>query len=481
MAGLGALLLAAACTGGGGASTTPTATATSATATPSSTATATATPTATVEPTATPPASGAPPIVIEPSDALTVREFAPGERLDAEHGVFIADATTGAGELWAVNPDLVPSEFDLRSLQSSPDGRFVTARVVDTGFLADRTTGAGFRWDADASRMVGFPDGEGRALFVSDDEECWFYAVEFRASAAVLLASSRLSEPPERCPQLEGLFSPDGGSLFLQAGARVRGLPATAGLYVVNLASGAIEEAGRLPGSSVTLHARVDGFVTIARETLSSEPQRIAVQRYGWDGMPLGEERVFSTGRPSTSIGTVLLSPDGRSIVWQERLPLGIPLGAGGPEHWPVVGLADLQTGEVRFRAVRASLTNGTGVLDWLADSSEIVVATVDGYAILSASDGALTPLGFGTVSHFEPLPMPAPHDPRLFAFGGRVVDRDGEVVRPVAAAAEAWGPTWGVFTHYAWGATGEVLRFSPDPPNPRPDSAAGTRKQVPL
>ena len=258
MAGLGALLLAAACTGGGGASTTPTATATSATATPSPTAAATATPTATVEPTATPPASGAPPIVIEPSDALTVREFAPGERLDAEHGVFIADATTGAGELWAVNQDLVPSEFDLRSLQSSPDGRFVTARVVDTSFLADRTTGAGFRWDADAFRMVGFPDGEGRALFVSDDEECWFYAVEFRASAAALLASSRLSEPPERCPQLEGLFSPDGGSLFLQAGARVRGLPATAGLYVVNLASGAIEEAGRLPGSSVTLHARVD-------------------------------------------------------------------------------------------------------------------------------------------------------------------------------------------------------------------------------
>ena len=157
MAGLGALLLAAACTGGGGASTTPTATATSATATPSPTAAATATPTAT----ATPSASGAPPIVIEPSDALTVREFAPGERLDAEHGVFIADATTGAGELWAVNPDLVPSEFDLRSLQSSPDGRFVTARVVDTSFLADRTTGAGFRWDADAFRMVGFPGRRG--------------------------------------------------------------------------------------------------------------------------------------------------------------------------------------------------------------------------------------------------------------------------------------------------------------------------------
>ena len=366
-----------------------------------------------------------------------------------------------------MNPDLVRNEFDLRSLQSSLDGRFVTARVVETSLLADRVTGAGFRWDADAFRMVGVPDGEGRALFVSADEECWFYAVEFRALEAVLLASSRLSAPPERCPQLEGLFSPDGGSLFLQAGERVRGLPEVAGLYVVDLAGGATTRVGEVTAAAlVKLHRLPDGSgVLVVGRSGGNEPSpRIEVSRYGWDGTPLGERRI-PIGGPSLTSDTVFPSPDGRLIAWQEHLPLGIPLGLGGSEQWPLVAVADLGSGEVRFRVLRASMTNGTGFTDWLADGSALLVATVDGYALLRASDGRLTPLGFGTVSHFEPRPIPARDAAGLFAFGGRVVDRRGAVVRPVAAAAAAWGPPWGVFTHYDWGATSEALRFSSTPP----------------
>jgi hypothetical protein len=409
--------------------------------------------------------------VIEPSDALTVRSFAPGEALDAESGVFIADAATGVGELWSIREERDPQVLG-PTYQSSPDGRFITARVGNTFHIADRATGAGFQWDERLFRMQGLPDSEGRVLFRPDGSVCRFYAIEFRAAEAALLASISLEDEATECGELNGLFSPDGTHLFVHARQGRLRVPGSSALYLVELANAKITRLADLDerAALTELHRLPEhrGMLVIERTggrdaSLVAAPG-ITIARYGWDGAALGERAIPVSGDSRTS-DSVFLSGNGRWIAWQEHLPFGIPFGLGRSEHWPLVAVADLASGEVLFRMVRASMSNGTGFTGWLADSSALVIATVDGYAVASTTGGRLAPLGFGTVSHFEPRPIAAPDDAGLFAFDGRVVDRRGEVVRPVAAAAEAWGPSWGVLTTYAWGASSELLRFSSIPP----------------
>ena len=471
---LAAALLSSACLGGGdGAgdsedatpSPTPTDTVTGTASPMTATPTATATSTATPRPTATPPAGGIPPIVIAPSDALTVREFAPGEALDSEFGLFIADATTGVGELWAIREEPDPLQFG-PFYSSSPDGRFVRARVRDTEHIVDLDTRSGFQWNERDFRMIGFPDPEGRVLFRSGGAGCALWAVEFRAAEAALFAVIALGEEADECGDVDGLFAPGGTALFISAQVRDGALPSTAALYVLDLADGALMRVGELEATLTTqLHAlpRGQGVLVVGRSGGKSAEPAIEVARYGWDGTPLGE-RTIAIGGDALTSSTVFPSPDGRMIAWQEHLPLGIPFGLGGNEHWPVVALADLASGEVTVRLLRASMSNGTGFTGWLADNS-LLVATAEGYAVFRPSDGRLTTLGFGTVAHFEPRPIAAPGDAGLFAFDGRVVDRRGELVRPIAPAAEAWSDNWGVFTNYDWGASSELLRFSSIPP----------------
>jgi hypothetical protein len=179
------------------------------------------------------------------------------------------------------------------------------------------------------------------------------------------------------------------------------------------------------------------------------------VSRFDETGAPVSEWTVENGA--GNFVHRVRVSPDGRWLAWQEELPLGRPYGAGGVEHWPVVVVADLDAGEVRFRAVRASMTNGIQTLDWLADSSALVVATQDGYALLGL-DQSLTPLPFGPVSHFEPVPVPSPQEAGLFAYDGRVVDSAGAAAGPeVAATSWAGG---GLNEGYGFDDAGTELRL---------------------
>ena len=84
------------------------------------------------------------------------------------------------------------------------------------------------------------------------------------------------------------------------------------------------------------------------------------------------------------------LSPDGGMVAWQENLDVsGPPIAA----MWPVVVLADLETGQIILRAVRASMKMGLVDLQWLSDSSGMVVATSAGFAVLRR-DGSLQHIG---------------------------------------------------------------------------------------
>ena len=218
---------------------------------------------------------------------------------------------------------------------------------------------------------------------------------------------------------------------------------------------------GDAVGDFGTLNVGAGGAELLMTSVSGGEPPAvIQLRRYSWSGDLLGDVALRAQ-HGVTSTGPVLVSPDGTSVAWQEQLPLAIPLGAGGQENWPAVVIADAETGETRFRVVRASLTNGTRTLAWLADGSAIVVATAQGFALLSAADGSLAPLPLGPAAHFQPVPIPAPDDPALFLFDGRVVDRPGNPTRASTPAAEAWGPAWWNGSTYGWRASDGELRFA--------------------
>jgi hypothetical protein len=96
---------------------------------------------------------------------------------------------------------------------------------------------------------------------------------------------------------------------------------------------------------------------------------------------------------------------------------------------WPAVVIADTQKAEVVLRAVRASMEIGSGQTGWLGDSSGLVVATPDGFAILRPN-GTLAVID-GTSVDTPGIPVGAPADGNLLAYQGRAITAGGRIVGP--------------------------------------------------
>ena len=160
-------------------------------------------------------------------------------------------------------------------------------------------------------------------------------------------------------------------------------------------------------GGAFDLHTLApveDGFLLLER---ASSAPKINIWRYDWEGNVVGQASVPIGGR-TLSIHSVLLSPGDSTIAWEDRLPYGVPDGAGGRVNWGVVGFADARTGELLFRVRRASLCGRPhqSPLQWLSDGSAIVVSTNAGYGLVSAADGALELLPWAPAGN---VPLPAP------------------------------------------------------------------------
>jgi hypothetical protein len=418
----------------------------SATATPAPTSTATPTPTttATPEPTATPrpgpePATGELPPALELDDGAWVRQpLEAGEQPDADHGVLIVDPATGAGEHWRLAYDLTATNVDSFAYGVTGNGRLVTlgfphipTRVVD------RESATAVIWDPEQLHLLAASE-DGRILLREDraiDGVCLLWAVDLTSEAPAPLLRFGL-ELADRCTGVAAAFGPPGSdALLLLAGDPT--LPTTGAAYDVDLTAATV--------THIADSVPIGGFVPIeggVAWTLASGspgkdlPLRLTASRYDWSTGAL-----LSAGFEATAsgapIGPALVSPDGGLVAWQERFRLGGDLGLGGWLEWPIVVVADLESGQIIGRVARAALTTVDDATAWLADSTALVVSVEGAFSLLAIDRGAiepalsLSPLPFEHVDHFAPLPDPSPVDPDVFAYAGRFVDAAGTDVYP--------------------------------------------------
>ncbi len=438
--------------------TTLAATVTATTAPTDVTATSTVTPTPEAPPADDPEPSQPPTRVptvpfairVGTSDEWVRQPIASGELIEAEQGALFVSSTSGEGELVALAE---PAFF---GYAWSPNGRWVLAHARVEQLLLDRTSGAIYGWQSQEHRLVGGPHDSGLLLLESQRNECSFAFVQLDGPTVATVSEFVLPPGDRSCGPTVVRFSPDLDVAYLLVdGPGSRG---QAQLFSVAVGSGAIVALGIAEGESGRLESSGDGeSVLLISASEDGSTATIQLDRYSWQGDLLAAVRI--TADPSGGlVHRILVSPDASSVAWQTRLPLAIPVGLGGSEHWPIVTVANAETGELQFRVVRASLTNGIRTLSWLADSSAIVVATPDGYALLSAQDGALDPLPLGAVGHFDALPLPAPDDASRFLFDGRAVDAAGSVL---GATTPTWDGRWWSGGTYEWGKTSDEIRIA--------------------
>jgi hypothetical protein len=200
-------------------------------------------------------------------------------------------------------------------------------------------------------------------------------------------------------------------------------------VFIVDLESG---DVSRLPGveprglDQVRLYPAIEGGLLVITTADPGSPA-VVVQRFDSSNVLINEIRLANASlrlRPS---------PDGRWQAWR----------ASRDDAIAEISLARSESGEVVLRALQVLLPHappGQPRPGWLSDSSGLVVETASGFAVLRP-DGALEELPFGPADWPErgwpQVPVPAPHDARLFVYRGRVVDVTGQSVGADIAAAE--------------------------------------------
>jgi SH3 domain-containing protein len=435
-------LLLAACTGSDDATPDPA-------DTPLPTLTATATPTASSTPPPEDPSNLPPGLTASPPGTWRQLELAPGDPVPDILGAFIADAATGTGTLWSLNPAAIENP-DYALVSTTPDGNYVT---VSTN-LVNTASGQSFAWTGQARfRQI---DDRGYAIFTSP-RGCSFWLVDLSGAEPQPVAAHEL---PTNITQgdcaLAARLSPDATELLA--------IDYTT-LFSINLATGVTTELATIDASSVRFsdgpHGDEAAFLT------ASLPGVAWVTSYRWSDGALTTTSIETgavarnQGKAPRPPGRLLISPDGRWAAWTDSDDLGTGYGAGGIAEWPVVVIASIEDATPVVRAQRVALTNGIVTFQWLPDSSALVVQSEDGFALLTP-DGALQPLPFPVAFHSDPVPIPAPDASSRFLYNGRVVDATSNEVTPTPAVTEAWGggpnPSWWTRNFYDWATTADRI-----------------------
>lgn len=430
--------------------------------------TRTATPTPTAEPTAspfppvptattTPTASPALPPSLEVSATSTWqrRELAMGDEVPDVLGAFLFDPESGRGTLWSLAPGVISDPL-LELVSTTPGGN----HVVAASHVVNTADGHSFSWGSRAALLQ--TDDRGLALFKAKDQ-CTFWVTDL--SGAQLAAIAGFELQAERHCNVEARFAPDGSQLL--ATVQGNGSDGGAALHLVDLHSAEVTEVARVQPTRLRFVDRSPDDVAMLTASLPGE---------SWLGTYVWSERTFTTrlletGEPLSASDKgppnprrVTPSPDGRWLAWAETADLSVGLGLGGVDEWPVTVIASVEGDRPPVVAHRVALTNGLITPGWLPDSSGIVVQSEDGFAVLR-TDGAWQPLAFPMAEHFDPVPLPAPDDSDRFAYDGRIVSADGEVLGTVPAVADLWGratddrpSNWDGRTRYTWSADGDHL-----------------------
>ncbi|MBA4179189.1 MAG: hypothetical protein C0506_01235 [Anaerolinea sp.] len=422
------------------------------------------------------PASGQFPLHSAPG-AFVRLSYAPGEAIDAKHGVFFMDTNTGAVEGWRLSDAAILAGGDSPAdccyiANVSDDNRFIVMRAAKTAWLFDRNSSRAVSWSlADLAFVAAAPHYLlfARAPFPGSDTNPEYdgrYTIideNFNPVSAFKLEAGGRGLPPV-------LFSPDERTLIIPAGNL--SWSDYKNLQQVDVATGAVRQLADLPfaplgtskgpphfehlreGSEFAVIVPYPPQFDTARAAVGDLPFRSLVRRYDWGGTLLAEFEVPSNG--------VSLSPDGKLLAYEHSERYVIGESEGPTERWSNVVIADGRTGSPLFRVRSASLYygDGLGIGRWLADSTAIPLAVRprhprppevnrwfhSSFSLLVADAGRLQTLD---VPDNDLLgPVPSPDRPGLFALGHASVAEPGTGRRVSANVAEVWFghmPPWGI------------------------------------
>lgn len=394
-----------------------------------------------------------PPLTFTPAPAaLQKRTAAKGQALIAtDEGIGFLDLSTGQAESYAI-PGAEPRTA---GYSASPDGRFVIARGIETGYLLDRQSGQVQSWDHRQYELI--VAGKEHLLFqaMTPNPAGWVTDVDlvngrlggylsgtgrFIVTDSDLrpVADFTLPEPTGRpVSSDEALFNPEETQMMLSWGRNA---------FRIDLGTGA----GATVGTAARLLPAKGGAEVIA---LRTSERATLVTRFDWDLKLMAESRIPAE--------RVKLSSDGEWVAWEVMR-----------DHFtPAVYFARLGEAERPYQALGASICYGsigsTGAR-WLPGASgpSLLVNTREGLRTISVSgsvQGLIPPAGF---DYYDPEAAPGTEPAYSFRRwtkrGNEVgaITPEGEIIAAVALQS----PNGQIVpSRYSplWGASPDEVRFT--------------------
>ena len=306
-------------------------------------------------------------------DGFVQRELALGE-VPEGHGIVFVNAETAEAELWTHPIEGAPGDDFYAFYATDAGHRWLQVRWAEPGgrfepsiVIADRETGDSFRLDTARWNLVAGPTPDGLLIAQSRTQADSFSLVDLAEDPTG--AAVRFSLPLKQ-PVLTGVFEAEAEALvlgdattLLLAIREIQGEPGKPGdwrFFRIDTASGEAADLD-ISRADMRLSGTDDGGAVIVTPA-GEDGGPTAIYRFDGSGNLDGEHSL----QAAVSGYNVQISPDGRWITWLEQLPLQVQSGVGLPWHWPATMLADLETGEVVLRLLRAD------PLQWLGDSGAI-------------------------------------------------------------------------------------------------------------
>ena len=319
-------------------------------------------------PTPAEPASGEPPLG-GPLDVGFSRVELGSEQVPAEpNGVLFVNIESGAREFWTY-PVHVPAGDGYYTFSADPTHRWLKVEWSKNGranppaiVIAERQSGESYEFDNAHWVLVSGPS-DGRLIAQSRADPTDVRVIDL--ASAPTGDGIAVSLPLERAVagETDAVLLGNGKTLLIAPHAEGALEPGKVGprrLFAIDLTTGKATEPG-VEAKWLFLRRTPDGGARAV--ALDAEWKSYSISR---DGAITGSVAVDVSDSTLAMGNRYDVSPDGRWLTWQEQLPLHVQAGVGLPWHWPVVMLADLDSGEVVLRVLRAD------PIVWLGDEASV-------------------------------------------------------------------------------------------------------------
>ena len=352
-----------------------------------------------------------------PTDEAFVRlEYAPGELITEDTGLFFLDVETGAVEGW--------QHVEGLSLSASPSNRYI---AVD-GAIHDREEGRTYSWDASSLRLEARSDGAA-ILFERLDGNGEDGSRRYVVVDPSMEQTARFDTPAgwsihEWLAKDSTLLASDDGQL-----------------HVFWLDTGEAVSVDR-PGGDVHVFPSGVGFAVVSPPGGSLETEACHAFRYNWSGVLVSQVVFPCLGEPHGGSG-IRLSPNGR---WIAAITgeLGWVEDIGSTPALTTLSLFNAVTGEEVVRVRGVTLPVDFGGTPWLAGGDALLVESVLGWQVVTA-DGRWEESPSQPLDRPRPLSLHlAPDNPLLFGNDTAVLSLDGQTLATANFERGLWRGRWG-------------------------------------